>query len=299
MKTAYALIAILGFRTLVALAPAAAEAGPTQTNAAPKPGWTVEDALSWEWASEFKTSPDCRWVVWVKGVPAWFDKYLFQTAQEDPEELKPDAPLALALKLKSAKADGIRYGRMTNGTLVPETVAHGTLVIGRFELTRAQFAAFDHAYKVEPGRENFPANDIPFERAKAYCEWLSQAPGERYRLPNTSESDSLYGKSSGPENTLDYWAGGSVNPDDADKLRRRIAGLGTQAPLLKEVGSLKASNSDAAVFDLGGNVAEWTVTSEGEGRALGGSADLPADQKIRSRRPAPEYIGFRVVKAGR
>jgi hypothetical protein len=66
--------------------------------------------------------------------------------------------------------------------------------------------------------------------------------------------------------------------------------------LLKEVGSFKGVGAEELVFDLGGNVAEWAVGRDGKGRVLGGSADLPADALVRTRQPAAEYIGFRVVR---
>jgi hypothetical protein len=228
---------------------------------------------------------------------AWFDKYLFKKAKDEGGDLKPDAPLAVALKLQGAKADGVRFGMMQKGLLIPETVKHGAVAIGRFEVTRAQFAQFDKGCAVESGRENFPANEVTFEQAKSYCAWLSKATGENYRLPNATEAESLYGKSSGAENTLDYWAGATVNPDDAARLRERARRLATHAPLLKEVGSFKPSNADEVMFDLGGNVAEWTVTAEGAGKVMGGSADSPTDSKRTASEADPAYIGFRVVKA--
>src|SRR5262249_19124443 len=162
------------------------------------------------------------------------DKYLLQNAKE--EDLKPDAPLAVALKLKAAKADGLRYGLIKNGKLIPETVKHGEFEIGRFEVTRAQFAEFEKDNSIAAGQENFPASGITFSRAKSYCDWLSKFTADVYRLPNSSEADSLYGQTCGAENTLDYWAGGTVNPDDAEKLQVKIHELEGQAPLLKEVG---------------------------------------------------------------
>jgi formylglycine-generating enzyme required for sulfatase activity len=167
--------------------------------------------------------------------------------------------------------------------------------MGRFEVTRAQFAQFDRSYVVEPGKENYPAGGIAFEQAKAYCAWLSQTTGQRYHLPAERDAQTLYEKSDGPENTLDYWAGYPVNPDDAACLRHKLQELGSQAPLVKEVGSFKGKG-EAPVFDLGGNVAEWVIGKEGKGRALGGSADTPADAQARLRQPAREYIGFRVLK---
>jgi dipeptidyl aminopeptidase/acylaminoacyl peptidase len=226
---------------------------------------------------------------------AWFDRHLFKTAGEENEALKTDSPLARALKLQKVRREGTRYGMSMKGVLIPETVAHASLRIGRFEVTRAQYAEFDKEYKVEPGRENYPASGISFDKAKAYCAWLSQLTGEKYRLPNESEADELYDKSEG-ENTLDYWAGYSVNPEDAASLQKKIKELVGVAPLLREVGSFHAADDDGDVFDLGGNVAEWVEKKDGTGELRGGSADAPADVKLRVNSAAPDYRGFRVVK---
>ena len=43
--------------------------------------------------------------------------------------------------------------------------------------------------EVAAGKENFPANGITFDRAKAYCAWLSKATGRKYRLPSEGEAD--------------------------------------------------------------------------------------------------------------
>jgi dipeptidyl aminopeptidase/acylaminoacyl peptidase len=226
---------------------------------------------------------------------AWFDRYLFKTLKPEDESLKPDSPLAVALKLKTARADGARFGVVEKGKLIPQTVRHGAIEVGRFEVTRAQYAEFDKGYRVEPGRENYPANNISFEQARAYCEWLGRLSGQTYRLATEAEAESLYATPAGPENTLDYWAGYALNPEDAAALLKKIGELGSAA-LIKEVGSFKGAGSGDFVFDLGGNVAEWVVAKDGTGRVMGGSADTPVDAKLRSRKPAPEYTGFRVVK---
>ncbi len=228
---------------------------------------------------------------------AWFDKHLFKTTKTEPESLKPGSPLANALKLKGTKREGSRYGVTVNGVLAPETVKYEGLEVGRFEVTRAQYAQFDKQYAVEPGKESYPAHGIGFEQAKAYCAWLSKETGQTYRLPNEEEAEELYGAAEGTENTLDYWAGYAVNPEDAARLREQVRELGGAASLLKEVGSFKGAGKDERVFDLGGNVAEWVAGKDGKGRAAGGSADRPADARRDARRDAPECVGFRVVKA--
>jgi dipeptidyl aminopeptidase/acylaminoacyl peptidase len=228
---------------------------------------------------------------------AWFDRHLFDKVGLADEVVKEGSPLERLLQLKGARRDGNRYGALEKGVLVPETVPYEGLEVGRFEVTQAQYAQFDKRYAVEPGRENYPAHGVPFAQAQAYCGWLSKATGRACRLPDEAEAETLYGAPDAADNTLDAWAGYAVNPDDAARLRAKLAELAGKAPLLKEVGSGKGAGADGPVFDLGGNVAEWVVTRDGKGRAAGGSADTPADARLAARRPAAEYVGFRVVRS--
>lgn len=209
---------------------------------------------------------------------AWFDKHLFRTAGDLNESLKPESPLAAALKWKAAGA-------------MPEMVPHGKLRISRFEVTRVQFAAFDSSYRYPAGTERYPANNVAFAKAQAYCAWLSKRTGQKYRLPSEEEMLGLT-QPARHENTLDNWAGYEVNSDDAKRLASIIDGLGNGA-LLQPVGTHPGSGDDP-LYDLGGNVAEWVVSKEGKGKAIGGSADRPADSK--SLTPArADYVGFRLV----
>ncbi len=229
---------------------------------------------------------------------AWFDKYLFGDHEPKNEAVKKDSPLAEALKrTEIAKSDGF-YGVRHNGVLVPEVVKHEGLEIGRFEVTRAQFAAFDSSYRYEPGTGNHPANGVSFERAQAYAAWLSGVTGAPHRLGNVAELKKVYESADSKENTLDFWAGYTPNPDDAQRLAEKIAELPGGAPLLKAVGSFPGRGA-APVYDLGGNVAEWAVADDGRGELLGGSADRPADGKSKDAEAAVAYRGFRVVRGQR
>jgi dipeptidyl aminopeptidase/acylaminoacyl peptidase len=240
----------------------------------------------------------------VEEEAAWFDRYLFKTEKAANEAFKEDSPLAVAMRRKTIQQVGGRYGvalasvarRTSEATLIPEVVKRGNLEIGRFEVTRAQYAAFDKAYKFEPGTENYPANGITFERAQAYATWLSTLTGQIWRLLNEGEVATLYTGRTG-ENTLDYWAGYALNPDDAARLQKKVAELAGNAPLLTEVGRFHGQGADGEelMFDLGGNVAEWVIAANGRGKVLGGSADRPADAKERDAAPDPAYIGFRVA----
>ena len=235
---------------------------------------------------------------------AWFDKHFFKTVPAANEALRKGSPLEDAAKRKSVKTDQGHYGvlwpegsaRNSKSWLSPEAVKRENVEIGRFEVTRAQFAAFDKNFKIEPGTENYAANGITFDQAKVYAAWLSKTTGEKWRLPYEDEVKELYEHREG-ENTLDYWAGYAPNPEDAARLREAAKKLSGTAPLLKEVGSFHGQGKDdeEPIYDLGGNVAEWVLTRDGKGKVMGGSADCPADAKSNCT-PAPEYVGFRVVR---
>ncbi|MFN4260177.1 MAG: prolyl oligopeptidase family serine peptidase [Gemmataceae bacterium] len=224
---------------------------------------------------------------------AWFDRYLFQTTPTTLPPVKADSPLALALQRQHARRHGQRYGVLHTDRLIPETVAWNGLHVGRFEVTRAQFAQFDPQYEVAPGTDNYPANGITFPQAKAYCAWLSQWTGQTYRLGTWEEMHELYQSTERLENTLDHWAGYAVTPEDRAQLQPVLRRLEGKAPLLREVGQFAGYSATIPLFDLGGNVAEWVSTPAG-GKVLGGSADRSADDL--NAPPAPDYIGLRVVR---
>ncbi|HZI93741.1 MAG TPA: SUMF1/EgtB/PvdO family nonheme iron enzyme, partial [Patescibacteria group bacterium] len=249
---------------------------------------------------------------------AWFDKYLFgagsggsassggNDAGNDAgnEALKEGSPLDRILNAAKAAREGARFGKPERGVLVPETVSWpdapaGPVEIGRFEVTRAQYAAFDPGYAVNEATANLPASGISFDKAKGYCEWLSARTGRRFRLPDAEEMNSLLdGVSEDPldDVTLDYWAGYALNPEDARKLAPVIDGLPGPAPLLKPVGSMAPVKISGAglLYDLGGNVSEW-ANDGAAGRALGCNAGRPCDPLSSNLQPAAQYIGFRVV----
>src|SRR5277367_3747497 len=109
---------------------------------------------------------------------AWFDKYFFKTTKPENEALKKDSPLDSAFRATGVSRVAGEYGVAINvknkTVLIPEVVKRRELEVGRFEVTRAQFAAFDRAHKWEPGTENYPANGITLAQAKAYADWLSK-----------------------------------------------------------------------------------------------------------------------------
>lgn len=227
---------------------------------------------------------------------AWFDQYFFNTYDKPNEAFKKDSPLALVLKKTEAKKSKGNFGEIMKNYLFPEVVELDSLWVGRFEVTRAQFKAFDKNYLYEEGAGNYPVNSITFDQANSYCEWASKVSGKKYRLPNEKEMKKLISKAksnSAHENNLDYWAGYSITPDEMNLLQEKINSL-DKAALLKTVGSFKPVGENS-VYDLGGNVAEWCVGQNGKGKILGASAVTAGDLKTSYRAPELNYVGFRVI----
>lgn len=226
----------------------------------------------------------------------WFDQYLFGTYKPENEAFKEESPLAEVLKKNEIKMTGGLYGIESNGVLIPETVwvKKDSIAIGRFEVTNAQYAAFDESHTYPAVRANYPVTGISAEQAKAYAGWLSRQAGDSYRLPNAKEAESLHEqakKSAAKENTLNYWAGYDITIDEVPELRQKMEEL--DHSLLKEVGAYKGTTiGEALVYDLGGNAAEY----QSDGSTFGYSAVSYVDERGETQTPSQAYVGFRVVK---
>jgi len=227
---------------------------------------------------------------------AWFDRHLFQTEKPVNDALKKGSPLDAALKMAAFPRSAGQYGILVKGALVPETVSLQGLEVGRFEVTRAQWASYDKGYTFEPGTGNFPVTKVTFDQAVRYVKWLSGLTGAAYRLPKSEEAEKL-AKAGGPnENTLDYWAGYSLNPDDAGLLLAKVKEMKGLASLLLPVDRFVPSTEEM-VFGLGGNAAEWSQDEKGAGKVTGRSAVTAADAPGAYVPPPAEYVGLRAIKS--
>ena len=252
---------------------------------------------------------------------AWFDRYLFGTYEEPNIAFKEESPLAELMKRDSLASDNGYYGVRNSDELIPEVVPVGSggpgdlseeLSLGRFPVTNRQFQAFDPEHDFHPLRGNHPVTGVSAARALAYTRWLSDHTGESYRLPDAEEAAALHriAHSAGPrQNTLNRLAGYEITVDEVGLLRRKTDQL-SPAALIRKAGSFPSvSVGDAALYDLGGNVAEWIAPSNEDGSANQPDAGNPdpdvygygavdyVDQHDDTRPlTAPEFTGFRVVK---
>jgi formylglycine-generating enzyme required for sulfatase activity len=205
--------------------------------------------------------------------------------------------LDIEIKKAGFAKDGGYFGKAYNGLLIPETVKKDDIEVGRFEVTRAQWASFDKDYKFEPATGNYPVTGISFEQAMKYVSWLKETTGEEYRLPTIEEAKKFSDSAGTKGNTLNYWAGYPLNRDDAKLLMEKIKTL-EGLSLLQQVDE-RPSDGEEMIFGLGGNAAEWAVDEKGGGKVIGKSAITYSDDRGENPAPPIEYTGFRIVKGGK
>ena len=134
--------------------------------------------------------------------------------------------------------------------------------IAKFPITNEQFAEFIrqsgrlippeagwYGQRPPPDQLNFPVLGITWYDAVAYCEWLSKQTGRKYMLPNEAQWEKA---ARGQDGRLYPW-GDKFIPDRLNRDPEKIT------PVDEFV-----AQSSYGIFDMVGNVREWTVSLWGE-----------------------------------
>ena len=132
--------------------------------------------------------------------------------------------------------------------------------IGKYPVTNGQYAAFVEAKnydrpshwkdgRIPTGKESHPVVYVSWNDADAFCDWLRETTGRKFRLPTETEREKAARGTVGRE-----YPWGNELPTKANQ-RCNFGGIvGDTTP----VGAYPRGASPYGVLDMAGNVWEWT-----------------------------------------
>lgn len=147
----------------------------------------------------------------------------------------------------------------------PHVVQVGTFAIGTHPVTVAEYACFLRGgYRLPPdagrvtwevqfSRLEHPVVNVSWQDAQAYCTWLSDCTGERWRLPTEAEWEKAARWDEKTRTAREYPWGQQF---DSHRANTRESGIGNSTP----VGMYPNGASPAGAQDMAGNVREWTAS---------------------------------------
>ena len=153
------------------------------------------------------------------------------------------------------------------------------------EFYMCKYCVTEEEYRNDIGNKK-PAVNISYEDAILYCDKLTKETGLKYRLPTETEWE--YACRAGT--TTDFNTGNTLEEWQANFDSKGVVNVGSYTP------------NDWGLYDMHGNVWEWTSTMEGSDRVLRGGSWFNYAQNCRSayryfNGPSDRYtdIGIRLL----
>jgi formylglycine-generating enzyme required for sulfatase activity len=120
------------------------------------------------------------------------------------------------------------------------------------------------------GQQGYAALTVTHHHAQAYCKWLSEKTGRKYRLPTEAEWEYACGAGAVTEklgeealNAVAWWRGNSATDEFPDG---KAHAVGTKRP------------NAWGIHDMLGNAMEWCTSADGKPVLRGGSWRDPASR---------------------
>lgn len=230
-------------------------------------------------------------------------------------DIKPDYDAEIMISKDTAYIDD-------DGRIVSQTVTRPlsseydflhTYIINIYPDTTVWVNDFDNAYNepymrlyfAHPGYGDYPVVGVSWEQASAFCVWRTQylkaalqVPFiEPYRLPTEAEWE--YAARAGINENRFPWSGGEPRSDkgcfyanfkplegnyvkDGNLITSRVA---TYPP------------NDFGLYDMAGNVSEWTATAYSEG-GMAYTSDMNPDYRYNAAKEDPYAMKRKIVRGG-
>ncbi|WP_288129069.1 protein kinase [Microbulbifer sp.] len=186
-------------------------------------------------------------------------------------------------------ADRLADGGWSPPMVVVRGDTHKALVVGKYEVSNAEFKQFCNATGrcegLELGDDSIPVHSIPVSHAEEYLEWLSAQTGYDYRLPSERE----------------WFAAASANGRVAVQDRNCYLKFGGIEKGAELVAARAGSANGFGLVNAVGNVQEWVIDADGRLMAAGGSREdamsrcLATTKRFHSG-DADSLTGFRIAR---
>jgi formylglycine-generating enzyme len=186
------------------------------------------------------------------------------TKVADGAKAAPLNPADLPLEPEMVLVDGGSFLMGSNDGEQEEKPVHkvsvGSFYLAKTEVTVAQYREFCRATSRQMPEEpkwgwqdHFPIVNVSWKDAQAYCDWLAQKTGQKFRLPTEAEWE--FAARGGKKTKKFNYSGGNAIEEVAwfDKNSNKQAhGVGSKKP------------NELGLYDLTGNVWEWVADWFGE-----------------------------------
>ncbi len=173
-----------------------------------------------------------------------YEGHKISQAVLDQVRLIPEMASIPAGKFKMGSTDGVSDEQPVREVTI------AAFRLGRYEVTNEEYKPFLEASGREvpvevadPAKAKHPVVYVSWEDAVAYCKWLSEKTGRKFRLPTEAEWEYA---ARGPKGLKYPWG------NEWNQAKAVIYTDGT-----KPVGSIPAGASPFGVMDMAGNVWEW------------------------------------------